>query len=107
MLSDQQAVFAVLKLAFLLLFPLLLCVYANTQIAKDITSAKSFRICLDIIDTKESLQILYFNMVPYQFYEILKSELSAILQKHKGLKVNTRYNPFFITIIVISFDIIE
>ena len=56
MLSDQQAVFAVLKLAFLLIYPLLLCVYANTQIAKDITSAKSFRICLDIIDTKESLQ---------------------------------------------------
>jgi len=42
-------------------------------------------------------------------YEILKSELLAILailQKYKGLKVNTPYNRFCITIIVISFDII-
>jgi hypothetical protein len=48
-------------------------------------------------------------MVPYQLYEILKSELLAILailQKYKDLKVNTRYNRFCITIIVISFDII-
>ena len=98
-----------MKLAFVLLFPLLLCVYAKTQMAKDIPSAKSFKISLDIIDTKESIQLLNLNMVPYQLYEILKSELLAILailQKYKGLKVNTPYNRFCITIIVISFDII-